>query len=151
PVLLLAGEPGIGKTRLLLEALQLAQLSGYTVLQGGCHFRGGQEPYAPILQALARHIQRQQFPELRGSLQGCAWLTRLLPELGDAPIEPLPTWHVAPQHEKRLMDRAVLRYLTNIAGPAGTLLVLDDLQWAESDALDLLMLLVRESALPVRV
>ena len=37
------------------------------------------------------------------------------------------------------MVAAVARFLANVAGPAGTLLVLDDLQWAGPDALDLLV------------
>jgi tetratricopeptide (TPR) repeat protein len=50
------------------------------------------------------------------------------------------------------MFAAVARFLANIAGPAGTLLVLDDLQWAGADALDLLMALVRAAPeTPVRV
>ena len=49
------------------------------------------------------------------------------------------------------MEDAVLRYLANSAGPSGTLLVLDDLQWAGPDALDLLVLLVREADPPLRM
>src|SRR5262245_18232897 len=50
------------------------------------------------------------------------------------------------------MFGAVARYLTNIAGPAGILLVLDDLHWAGPDALDLLAYLVRMSAeRPLRI
>jgi hypothetical protein len=63
-------------------------------------------------------------------LRGCAWLVRLLPELAGGPIEPLPPWTVSPEQERRLMVGAVERFLANVAGPAGTLLVLDDLQWA---------------------
>ena len=63
---------------------------------------------------------------------------RLLPELAGGPIEPVPHWLLTPEQERRLMGQAVERFLVNIAGPAGTLLVLDDLQWAGSDALDLL-------------
>jgi tetratricopeptide (TPR) repeat protein len=48
-----------------------------------------------------------------------------------------------PEQERRLMFAAVARYLAHLAGPAGTLLVLDDLQWAGPDALDLLEALVR--------
>ena len=59
PLLLLAGEPGIGKSRLLREATVRAPRRGWTVLEGGCQRRGGQEPYAPLLQALERHIARQ--------------------------------------------------------------------------------------------
>jgi transcriptional regulator with XRE-family HTH domain len=47
PLLLLAGEPGIGKSRLLAEAAAQAQEQGWAVLAGGCHRRSGQEPFAP--------------------------------------------------------------------------------------------------------
>src|SRR5581483_4413632 len=60
--------------------------------------------------------------------------------------EPLPPWTVPPDQERRLMFAAVERFLVNVAGPAGTLLVLDDLQWAGPDALDLLATLVRAAA-----
>src|SRR5215471_16880385 len=43
------------------------------------------------------------------------------------------------------MFAAVERFLTNVAGPSGTLLVLDDPQWAEADALELLAVLVRRA------
>src|SRR5262249_47043691 len=48
PLLLLSGEPGIGKTRLLREVAQHAVGHGWRVLEGGCERRGGQEPYAPL-------------------------------------------------------------------------------------------------------
>jgi predicted ATPase len=64
----------------------------------------------------------------------------------------LPAWTLPPEQERRLMVQAVLRFLANVAGPAGTLLVLDDLQWAGSDALELLTALVRAGAeVPLRV
>jgi transcriptional regulator with XRE-family HTH domain len=54
PVLLLAGEPGIGKSRLLHEAARRAAARGWQVVQGGCSRRGSQEPYAPLLAAQGR-------------------------------------------------------------------------------------------------
>ena len=142
PVLLLAGEPGIGKSSLLALAAKRAEAHGWCVLAGGCHRRGGQAPYAPILGALQSHLQRQSSTRLRAHLQGCSWLIRLLPELAGGPIEPLPTWDLPLEQERRLLFEAVARFLSNIAGPAGTLLLLDDLQWAGRDALDLLAALV---------
>ncbi|MGH2343741.1 MAG: AAA family ATPase [Chloroflexota bacterium] len=135
-VLVLAGEPGIGKTRLLQAAAQQAVSRGWNVLFGGCQRSGGQDPYAPILEALSRHIHVQR-PERRGAdLEGCAWLVRLLPELAEMPVRP-PSGTLSSEQERRLIFGAVERFLTNVASPAGTLLVLDDLQWAGPDALDL--------------
>jgi predicted ATPase len=151
-VLLLSGEPGIGKSRLLQEAVHQGVAEGLTVLAGGCHRQGSQEPYAPLLDALAQHVHAQAPGRLRAALVGCAWLVRLLPELATEPIEPLPAWTLAPGQERCLMFEAVVRYLTNVAGSAGTLLVLDDLQWAGRDALDLLATLARSAAeVPLRV
>ena len=151
PVLLLAGEPGIGKSRLLQEAQEQAAGLGWTVTQGGCRRRGGQEPYAPILEALERSLRALSPAQLRTALQGCAWLVRLLPELAVESIEPLPAWTLSPNQERRLMFKAVSRFLANVAGPAGTLLILDDLQWAGADALDLLTALVPMAKAPLRV
>ena len=146
PVLLLAGEPGIGKTRLLQTVARQAIAQGWSVLTGGCHRRGGQEPYSPLIDALAGHIQARSPDRVRAALVGCAWLVRLLPELAGA-LDPLPVSAPLPaEQERRLMYAAVARFLSNVAGPAGALLVLDDLQWAGSDALDLLAALLRAPA-----
>jgi transcriptional regulator with XRE-family HTH domain/tetratricopeptide (TPR) repeat protein len=149
PVLLLAGEPGIGKTRLLHAAIPRAVAQGLQVLEGGCQRRGGQQPYAPLLEALKGHIQRRTPAQQRVALRGCAWLVRLLPELRDAPIEPLPTWILPPAQERRLMFEAVVRLLTNVVEQgtgSGVVLLLDDLQWAGPDALDLLSTLAHMAA-----
>jgi tetratricopeptide (TPR) repeat protein len=146
PLLLLAGEPGIGKSRLLREATAHATEQGWAVLDGGCHRRSGQEPYAPFLDLLERHLARQPAAERRLHLRGCAWLMRLLPELAETLSPPENARGLPPEQERRLMFAAVARYLANIAGVAGTLLMLDDLQWAGPDALDLLAFLVRTAS-----
>jgi len=146
PVLLVAGEPGIGKSRLLQAASERARAQGWTVLAGSCHRRSGQEPYAPLLGALADSLRRQPLAEQRRQVQGCGWLVRLLPELAESGVVSSPPWTMPAEQERRLMFAAVARYLTNVAGPAGTLLVLDDLHWAGADALDLLQSLVRTPA-----
>jgi tetratricopeptide (TPR) repeat protein len=152
PLLLLAGEPGIGKSRLLQVAAARAPDKGLRTLAGSCQRQGGHSPYSPLLEALQRYLEEMQPAELHRALRGCAWLVRMLPELADGPIDPLPHWVLSPQQEHRLMVAAVLRFLGNVAGPAGTLLVLDDLQWASPDALDLLGTLVRAAVgIPLRV
>ena len=148
----LAGEPGVGKTRLLQEAASAASISGWTVLMGGCQRASDQDPYAPILGVVERSIATRGEAALRDDLQGCAWLLRLLPELAEHNLVQLPTWTLAPEQERRLMFAAVARFLANIAGPAGVLLVLDDLQWAGADACDLLAALVQTAGdTPIRL
>jgi tetratricopeptide (TPR) repeat protein/transcriptional regulator with XRE-family HTH domain len=142
PVLLLAGEPGIGKTRLLQEAAERGQMHGLTALVGGCR-RGGQDPYAPLLEALDTYIQSQPHTRLHAELEGCAWPVRLLPELAETNLVSPPAGTLAAEQERRLMFRAVGRFLAQVAGPAGTLLALDDLQWAGADALDLIVALAQ--------
>lgn len=146
PLLLVLGEPGIGKTRLLQEAVRQGQRYGWCVLEGRCYRGSGQEPYAPLLGALERHLALLSLAEQREALEQCDWLLKLFPELAVAAGFSLPTWDIAPAQERRLLFAAARRFLDNIAGPAGTLLVLDDLQWASSDALDLLGSLLRATA-----
>jgi tetratricopeptide (TPR) repeat protein len=150
PVLLLAGEPGIGKTRLLEEAMQRAGDEGWRVLQGSCERQGGEEPYAPVLNALV-HALRHMAPAQRlAALRGCAWLARMLPELAEerdlAELMALPPLGTVPAaQERRLIFEGVGRFLANVSAQRGTLLVLDDLQWAGADALALLFSLARAS------
>ena len=147
-----AGEPGLGKSRLLVEATSLARSNEWTVLDGGCYRQDGEAPFSPWPRVLLRFLSRRPQAQQRLDLQGCAWLARLLPELAESGLAPLPTWSLASEQERRLIYTAVGRFLDNVAGPAGTLLALDDLQWAGADALALLASLAREpGARPLRI
>lgn len=145
PVLLLSGEPGIGKTCLLREAMRRAADGGWRVIEGGCQRHSGQEPYEPFVSAISRFLATCATVDRRRHLQGCAWLIRLLPELAEAAVVIAPAGQLPPHQERRLIFAAVERFLANLAGPSGTLLVLDDLQWASPDAVDLLATLARST------
>ncbi len=152
PLLALAGEPGIGKTRLLEWAAEQGAARGLRVLHGRCPLGAGRTPYEPLRDALQGYIRHRSPIDLREDLRGCAWLVRALPELADGPIEPLPSVAPPPLEESRLTAEAVARFLSNVAGPAGMLLVLDDLHMAAAAALDLLLaLLWTADAVPLRV
>jgi predicted ATPase len=68
-VVMVFGEPGIGKTRLLREAAALARAEGATVCFGTCYEREGRPPYAPwdeVLTQYARALGPGSFPESVG-------------------------------------------------------------------------------------
>jgi transcriptional regulator with XRE-family HTH domain len=130
-VLAFDGEAGIGKSRLLSEALAIASGQGIPVLSAVG--RRGDEPYGPLAEALADHVRRTR----HRYLDGCAGLDLILPELEGR----LPT--ATPS--RRLAFEATARYLTNVAAGGRVLVVLDDLQWAGSDTAELIGYLVRRA------
>ncbi len=152
PVLALTGEPGIGKTRLLAWAAERGATRGLRVLRGRGRLRSGPMPHEPVLDALRAYIRERPPLDLRDDLRGCAWLVRALPEVGDGPIEPLPLAGGAPAptpaREHRLVEEAIARFVSNIAGPGGALLVLDDLHAADPADLDRLLALLGTDAPP---
>jgi tetratricopeptide (TPR) repeat protein len=143
-LVLLSGEPGVGKTRLAREIVVMAQLNGAEVMHGGCYEYEATTPYLPFVEAL-RHWVHEQTPEaLRARLGPLApELARLAPEI-EAKLGPQPPGPaLAPQEERlRLFDH-VARLFQGLARERGLLLVLDDLHWADHGTLTLLQYLMR--------
>jgi tetratricopeptide (TPR) repeat protein/transcriptional regulator with XRE-family HTH domain len=154
PVLLLAGEPGMGKTRLLEEAVSRAAGGGWGVARGGC-LRRAHDAYAPLSGALDDALQRLPAAQRAEALQQAGQVDLLLPELalpgGPRPSEGGAPTAFQPEQQRRLLVSSAGRLLRALAGPAGTLLVLDDLHWAGPDAVDLLAVLLAAAGAPLRV
>jgi class 3 adenylate cyclase len=133
--LLLAGEPGVGKTRTSAQVAQLAHDSGGLVLYGSCE-EGLAVPFQPFVEALEFHSAHD--PELRlGRLPG--ELRRLLPELA-ARVPDLPPAVVSdPATEEYRLFEAASSWLIDASRGSGLLLVLDDLHWATRGTLLVLL------------
>jgi DNA-binding SARP family transcriptional activator len=144
-LVLVAGEPGVGKTRLAIEAARQVHDDGATVLFGRCD-EGLGVPYQPFVEALSTYVRQAPQPRL-GRLPG--ELTRLVPELAER-VEGLPLpLRSDPETERyRLMD-AVAAWLAATSEEAPTLFLLDDLHWATQPTLLLLRHLVH-TAEPLR-
>jgi tetratricopeptide (TPR) repeat protein/transcriptional regulator with XRE-family HTH domain len=151
PVLLLAGEPGMGKTRLLEEAASRGAGGGWGVARGGC-LRRAQDAYAPLSGALENALQRLPASQRAEALRQAGWVDLLLPELalsgGPGPGEGGASAGFQPEQQRRLLVSSAGRLLRALSGPAGTLLVLDDLHWASPDAVDLLAALLAAAGSP---
>src|SRR5215212_7582706 len=80
-VALLAGEPGIGKTRLLAELAEHARRDGWRVLAGHAYDTAGMPPYLPFVEALRDHLRDTPTDQLRIQLgRGAAQVAPLIPE-----------------------------------------------------------------------
>lgn len=138
-VVLIAGESGSGKSRLLDEAARLALDDGWTVLRGDASDDEGMPPYLPFLEALGRHIRVADTEQLRAQAGGgSAILAGILPELSER-LGALPPAYPLPAEQGRLrLFQAVAAMLAAIARDQPVLLMLDDLHWADAASLQLL-------------
>ncbi len=140
-LVLIAGEPGIGKTRLAAEVC--SQFDGLTVLIGGCH-DGDVVPYAPFAEAISDWARRTPAAAVRANLGGdAAVVARLAPAIREVVPdagEPLPV--PADAETARLHD-AVGQVLTRLSESGPVALVVEDLHWADDATVGMLRTLAR--------
>src|SRR6266702_8660855 len=143
-LVLLSGEAGIGKSRLVAEAKTYATAQGFLLLQGLCFPTDRSCPYAPLLDLLRSHLHTsspEQVDTEMGSLASA--LSPLLPDLLPLPsgLPPLPP--LAPEHEKRRLFAALAQLFLRPATKQPALLVVEDLHWSDETSLDFLHYLAR--------
>ncbi|MFI5004631.1 MAG: AAA family ATPase [Solirubrobacterales bacterium] len=143
-VVVLAGEPGIGKTRLVREFARTAHGRGATVLAGSCHEETF-VPYQPFVEALRHYIACCPPADLAVQVTPRrAQLAAILPELEDARNPYGPTGLGAEQERFRLFE-ALSSLLADAAHLRPLVLFLDDLHWADQPSLLLLRHLARSA------
>lgn len=138
---LIAGEPGVGKTRLAGEWSQRAYDQGAVVLYGRCDEDLG-APYQPFAEALRSLVPCMGADRLRG-LRGVEALLPLVPGLTDVVPDLAPPSHADPDTERYALFDAVVALLEIASASAPVLLILDDLHWAAKPTLLLLRHLLR--------
>jgi DNA-binding CsgD family transcriptional regulator len=133
----LAGETGIGKTRTVREFCRWAEGQGACVLAGGC-YEGWSPPYGVFTEALARHVRsvsRKTLLTQAGS--DASVLTALMPELRPA-LRDLPSPPALPPDEARFRAHEALAGFLRRISERTLVVLLDDLQWADSATLEFL-------------
>jgi DNA-binding CsgD family transcriptional regulator/tetratricopeptide (TPR) repeat protein len=139
-VALVAGEAGVGKTRLVQELTGIAAEQGVRVLHGGCVDLGGEGvPLAPlvdVLRALARATPADELDMLLGPAR--REFARLLPEL-----DPTVRAGVSPGVAAAALLEHVLGLITRLAAQRPLLLVVEDLHWADRSTRDLMAFLAQ--------
>jgi predicted ATPase len=141
-IVLLSGEAGVGKTRLVEEVAGRATAAGARVLAGSCIEMGGDGlpfgPLAQVLRALMRETSADELDAFIGPAR--SELAQVLPDLDldSAPrMSPLGEGGTA-----RLLE-LVVGVIARIAADRPLMFVIEDLHWADRSTLDLVALLVR--------
>jgi DNA-binding SARP family transcriptional activator len=139
-VILIAGDSGVGKTRLASEALRAAASAGLTPLLGAAYEHEGQLPYQPFVEAVDDYLSRAS-GEPR------------LPE-GVEPLNPITHFKRLgvsdPQQEGWALFKAVAHFLNAVGQSAPIVLLVDDLHAADEASLRLFHYLARQTrAMPL--
>jgi DNA-binding SARP family transcriptional activator len=146
-LVLLVGEPGIGKSRLADELIAHTQARRARVLVGRCWEAGGAPAYWPWVQALRAYIRETNREVLAAQLGTAApAAAQLLPDLRELfPDLPEPP-ELEPESARFRLFEAIATLLRNAAAERPLVLVLDDLHAADEPSLLLLQFVVRELA-----
>jgi DNA-binding CsgD family transcriptional regulator len=129
--IVLLGEAGVGKSRLARESRSLGQQRRMLALWGRCVDGGQSAPYRPFSEALLAAMRGQAAPEVDALRPFKPMLGQFIPHLRDEAADVAESSVV-------LAGEAVLRLLRVLAGDRGTILVIEDLHWADPETLALI-------------
>jgi tetratricopeptide (TPR) repeat protein len=135
--LLVEGEPGIGKTRLLEAMAEDANWRGFGVLWGEALQGDAARSYHPLATALGGAVSRLRSEQLAAQVDGM-WLgelSRIVPGLRELLPEVPPVAALEPSEEAGRMREAIGRTVVGLGRITPHLLILDDFQWADDDTI----------------
>jgi tetratricopeptide (TPR) repeat protein len=135
-LILLVGEPGIGKSRLADELASVAHERDFVVLWGRCWEAGGAPTYWPWVQAIRTYLREVDAATVREQMgAGAAEIAQMIPDVRDLFPDLLAPAATDPEGARfRLFDR-VATFLRDAADRRPILLVLDDLESADTPSL----------------
>ncbi len=131
--LLVSGEAGVGKTRLMREAVNRARSSNVLALLGHCSEMEGAPPYEPFVEHIEQTARTVDPVALRMALgDNAAEVAKLMPELRQLYTDiPVPI-EMPPDQDRRYLMHGFAEFLQRAAETQPLMLVFEDLQWADA-------------------
>ena len=146
-IVLISGEPGIGKTRCAQALADVAEDQGALVLRGHCREDAGAPPYWPWVQILRAYVDASSLDEVRLNMGAAAKdIAALVPELLELsqPTQPAPGASADSSPARFRTFDAIRQFFHQATQQVPITLILDDLHWADTPSLSLLEFLVQE-------
>lgn len=144
-LIMIGGEPGIGKTRLASELAAAAHLRGALVLKGRCYKNDGAPPYWPWLQALRPYISARDPTALRVEMgSGAADIAHIVPEVRELLPDPPPAPTVGPEQARFRLFDSITIFLRHASKHQPLVLSFDDFHEADPPSILLLQFVARE-------
>ena len=143
-LVMVVGEPGIGKTALCEQLATYVTLRGGKTLVGHCYEEGSLSlPYLAFVEAMRSYVLSRETRDLRKELgTGAADVARIVSEIREKlRVEPRP--QESPEEERYRLFQAVTSFLTNAAKVQPLLVVLEDLHDSDKGTLEMLTHLSR--------
>ena len=143
-LLLIGGESGVGKTRLVEELEVEVELSGARVVWGQCLESGGSayQPWREVLRVLLRYVETVENLDLKrvgpvlGAIMPELWSRHYMAELA-------PPAELESQAARQRLNDAILQVLLAAAQTRPTLVVIEDAHWGDEASLEMLRYLGR--------
>jgi class 3 adenylate cyclase/tetratricopeptide (TPR) repeat protein len=138
-LVLIGGEPGVGKTRLAQEISEESKQRGMLSLQGRAYEMEGAAPFTPFVEMLeaARHVVRpERFREALGEDAG--EVARVMPDLRKLFDDIPPALDLPAEQERRFVFRSIGEVIARATAIAPLFILLDDVHWADEPSLLLL-------------
>jgi serine/threonine protein kinase/tetratricopeptide (TPR) repeat protein len=138
-LVLLSGESGVGKTRLARELHRLGRGRGCLVLTGQCFEQQGAPPYGPFVEIMDQAV-RQSPREVRVALgESAPEIATIMPGLRRSYSDIAPSEDVPAEQQRRLLFPAYVDYTRRLSLRLATVMLIDDLHWADESTLQLLL------------
>jgi DNA-binding CsgD family transcriptional regulator/tetratricopeptide (TPR) repeat protein len=142
--LLVSGEAGIGKSRLVRAMVERARSLGFITLQGACFEADRAHPYAPVLD-LVRVLSTTTSAALAAHYfaPAAAELVTLFPELRSIFADTPPRQALDPEDDRRRLFHSFTEAVHALGRVQPLLLVIEDVHWSDDATLDLVLHLAR--------
>ncbi|MFN2388284.1 MAG: AAA family ATPase [Actinomycetota bacterium] len=138
-LVMIGGEPGVGKTRIAEEIALEAQARDFRALTGRCYEMDSPPPYLPfieLLEAASREVDKETFRIALGDAAG--EVAKVMPQLRNMYSDLPPPLDLPPEQERRYLFNSISEFVTRAAATTPLVVVLDDLHWADESSLLLL-------------